>query len=65
MGSKSGTPRRTRFQADLAPSDELPEINLPRVSIKWTRRELESLADLVTSEKASRRTAALIRALRD
>jgi hypothetical protein len=124
MGSNSRAPRRTKFQADLAPTEDqmlralkqdlqltsntdflsdavalfrwavserrlghriisespegerkilvfprlervAPELNLPRVSIKWTRRELESLANLVTSEKANRPTAALVRALRD
>ena len=41
-----------------------PDLALPRVDIKWTRRELESLAELVTKEEASRPTEALIRAMR-
>ncbi len=42
-----------------------PDVALPRVEIKWTGRELESLAKLASSEKPNRPTGALIRAMRD
>jgi len=42
-----------------------PDDVLPRVEIKWTGRELESLAALVSTGEANRPTDALIRALRD
>ena len=42
-----------------------PDTVLPRVEIKWTARELESLAELVSSAEANRPTNALIRAMRD
>ena len=42
-----------------------PDVDLPRVQIKWTERELESLAGLVSAEKANHPTEALIRAMRD
>ena len=42
-----------------------PDLVLPRVEIKWTERELESLAELVTAPEAKPPTAALVRALRD
>jgi hypothetical protein len=42
-----------------------PDLVLPRVEIKWTVRELESLAELVSKGEADRPTAALIRAMRD
>ena len=42
-----------------------PDVALPRVQIKWTERELESLAGLVSAEKANHPTEALIRAMRD
>lgn len=42
-------------------SDEV----LPRVEIKWTERELESLAELVSAPEAKVPTEALMRALRD
>ena len=42
-----------------------PVIVLPRVDIKWTGRELESLAELVSAGEANRPTDALIRAMRD
>lgn len=41
-----------------------PESGLPRVEVKWTRRELESLAHLASAEEANRPTEVLIRALR-
>ena len=40
-----------------------PEVNLPRVEISWTQRELESLAMLASREPAAP-TEALIRAMR-
>lgn len=40
-----------------------PELMLPRVDIRWTPRELESLADLASREPASP-TETLIRAMR-
>ena len=42
-----------------------PDLDLPRVDIKWTGRELESLAELVSVAEANRPTDALIRAMRD
>jgi hypothetical protein len=41
-----------------------PDVVLPRVEIKWTERELESLAELASAEKAAHPTADLIRAMR-
>ena len=48
-------------QLERVASELLP----PRVQIKWTRRELENLAELLSAEEASRPTDALIRAMRD
>jgi hypothetical protein len=42
-----------------------PDLVLPRVEIKWTERELESLAKLASAAEANPPTEALIRALRD
>ena len=42
-----------------------PDLVLPRVDIKWTGRELESLAEFVSAGEANRPTDALIRAMRD
>lgn len=42
-----------------------PDLFLPRVEIKWTERELESLAKLVSDAEADPPTEALVRALRD
>ena len=42
-----------------------PQVVLPRVEIKWTGRELESLAELVSTREANHPTDALIRAMRD
>jgi hypothetical protein len=42
-----------------------PDVVLPRVEIKWTERELESLAELASASEANSPTQALIRALRD
>jgi hypothetical protein len=42
-----------------------PDLVLPRVDIKWTDRELESLAKLSSASEAKPPTEALIRALRD
>jgi hypothetical protein len=42
-----------------------PDLDLPRVEIKWTERELESLAELASAADAKAPTEALIRALRD
>jgi len=42
-----------------------PDLALPRVDIKWTDRELESLAALASAAEANRPTDALIRAVRD
>ncbi|MSV27781.1 MAG: hypothetical protein EXQ52_03425 [Bryobacterales bacterium] len=42
-----------------------PAVVLPRVQIDWTRRELESLAELASASEANRPTATLIRAMRD
>lgn len=42
-----------------------PDLVLPRVEIKWTERELERLAELVSAGEASRPTNVLIRAMRD
>jgi hypothetical protein len=42
-----------------------PDLALPRVEIKWTERELESLAELASAGKANHPTDALIRAMRD
>jgi hypothetical protein len=42
-----------------------PDVMLPRVEIKWTERELASLAELVSATEAHPPSEALIRALRD
>jgi hypothetical protein len=42
-----------------------PDLVLPRVEIRWTERELESLAQLASAVEAKPPTEALIRALRD
>jgi hypothetical protein len=42
-----------------------PDLALPRVEIKWTERELESLAALSSAPDENPPTEALIRALRD
>ncbi len=42
-----------------------PDIALPRVEIKWTERQLKSLAELASAEQANRPTESLIRAMRD
>lgn len=42
-----------------------PDLVLPRVEIKWSGRELESLAELASAPEANRPTDALIRAMRD
>jgi hypothetical protein len=42
-----------------------PDLALPRVEIKWTERELESLAELASTAEAKPPTDPLIRALRD
>src|SRR5437660_3901783 len=42
-----------------------PDLVLPRVEIKWTERELASLAELASATEANPPTEALIRALRD
>jgi hypothetical protein len=41
-----------------------PDLSLPRVEIRWTGRELKSLAELLSANEASRPTEALIRAMR-
>jgi hypothetical protein len=45
--------------------ESAPDLVLPRVKIKWTGRELESLADLVSAGEANRPTDTLIRAMLD
>ena len=42
-----------------------PDVMLPRVDIKWTERELESLVELASAHEAKAPTEALIRALWD
>ena len=42
-----------------------PDLVLPRVEIKWTEREIESLAKLASAGNANPPTDALIRAMRD
>jgi hypothetical protein len=42
-----------------------PEADLPRVEIRWTERELASLAKLASASEPQRPTEALIRAVRD
>jgi hypothetical protein len=42
-----------------------PKTNLPRVEIAWTKSELASLAELVSSADPQLPTKALIRAVRD
>jgi len=42
-----------------------PDIVLPRVEIRWTEHELESLAKLSSAPEANPPTEALIRSLRD
>ncbi|MGA3079390.1 MAG: hypothetical protein ABSG56_37640 [Bryobacteraceae bacterium] len=41
-----------------------PDLVLPRVEIAWTKRELESLAELASATEANAPTDALIRAMR-
>src|SRR6202162_6495764 len=40
-----------------------PDLVLPRVEIKWTERELESLAELVSAGEENRRTDEVILAI--
>jgi hypothetical protein len=42
-----------------------PHLDLPRIDIKWTERELESLAELASAAEANPPMEALIRVLRD
>lgn len=42
-----------------------PDLELPRVEIQWTERELASLAELASAAEAKSPTEALIRAVRD
>ena len=42
-----------------------PDVVLPLVEIKWTERELESLAELASASEANHPTDGLIRAMRD
>ena len=42
-----------------------PDLILPRIDIKWTERELESLAELASAPEVKSPTEALVRALRD
>jgi hypothetical protein len=42
-----------------------PDLVLPRAEVKWTERELESLAALAFASEAKPPTKALVRALRD
>jgi len=42
-----------------------PDVSLPRVEVRWTERELESLAQLASAPEANPPTEALIRAMRD
>lgn len=42
-----------------------PDLMLPRLEIKWSERELSSLAELAMTAEANPPTEALIRALRD
>jgi hypothetical protein len=42
-----------------------PDVVLPHVEIRWTQRELESLAELASKSQEQPPTDALIRALRD
>ena len=42
-----------------------PDMILPRIDMKWTERELESLAELASAPEAPPPTEALVRALRD
>jgi hypothetical protein len=42
-----------------------PDLVLPRVHINWTKRELESLAELASAGEPNQPTEALIRAMRD
>jgi hypothetical protein len=41
-----------------------PDLILPRVELKWTERELESLAKLASATDVDRPTDALVRAMR-
>jgi hypothetical protein len=42
-----------------------PDVALPRVEIQWTKRELESLAELAYAPEAKKPTELLIRAMRN
>ena len=42
-----------------------PDVALPRVEIPWTKRELESLAELAYAPEANKPTELLIRAMRN
>ena len=43
----------------------LPDLVLPGVEFKWTQRELESLARLISAPEANSPTDALIRSMKD
>jgi hypothetical protein len=42
-----------------------PDANLPRIEIAWTKSELASLAELISSSDPQPPTEALVRAVRD
>jgi len=42
-----------------------PDANLPRIEIAWTKSELASLAELISSSDPQLPTEALVRAVRD
>jgi hypothetical protein len=42
-----------------------PQVALPHVEIQWTKREVESLAELASAPEANKPTELLIRAMRN
>jgi hypothetical protein len=56
---------KTRKKRIAASANSRPCTTLPRVEIKWTKREMESLAELASAREAKAPTDALIRAVRD
>ena len=73
LRAKTRTPHRKR-ERDWGTREVLvfprlervaPDMILPRIDMKWTERELESLAELASAPEAKPPTEALVRALRD
>jgi hypothetical protein len=70
--NQPATGRRTRnskLRAALAPAEDravrIPEASLPRLKIRWTDRELASLAEHLSAPEPHAPTEALVRAVRE